>query len=134
MGFGQELVRLNRGVPGLVATAATILSFTIGSSLSFLATVRGGWVDQALPPWVSLMMPIPSLISALGVLSVVPVTLQGLILVMRLLDATRVFRLSRAVAMIGKLGLPDPGSIGTRNPDQVSGGQLQRVMTAMAPC
>ena len=82
-----------------VATAATILSFTIGSSLGFLAAVKGGWVDQGLSRWVDLMMSIPSLISALVVLSVMPVTLPVLILVMGLLDATRVFRLSRAVAV-----------------------------------
>lgn len=80
-----------------VATAATILSFTIVSSLGFLATVRGCWVDQILSRWVGLMMSIPSLISALVVLSVMPVTLPVLILVMGLLDATRVSRLSPAV-------------------------------------
>ena len=82
-----------------VATAATILSFSIGSSLGFLAAVKGGWVDQLLSRLVDLMMSIPSLISALVVLSVMPVTLPVLILVMGLLDATRVFRLSRAVAV-----------------------------------
>ena len=34
--------------------------------------------------------------------------------------------------LYGALNLPDPGSIGERYPHQVSGGQLQRVMTAMA--
>ncbi len=45
------------------------------------------------------MMAIPSLIIALVVLSVLPLNLTVLILVMGVLDATRVFRLSRAVAM-----------------------------------
>ncbi|MDX8503109.1 ABC transporter ATP-binding protein [Mesorhizobium sp. VK4C] len=40
----------------------------------------------------------------------------------------------RAVALFRKLSLPDPESIGERYPHQVSGGQLQRVMTAMALC
>ncbi len=40
----------------------------------------------------------------------------------------------RAVALFTKLGLPDPETIGNRYPHQVSGGQLQRVMTAMALC
>jgi peptide/nickel transport system permease protein len=83
----------------LVATAATILSFTTGSILGFTAAVAGGWVDQALSRFVDLMMSIPSLIFALVVLSVMPVTLPILILVMGLLDSTRVFRLSRAVAV-----------------------------------
>ncbi|MDQ2632282.1 MAG: ABC transporter ATP-binding protein [Pseudomonadota bacterium] len=40
----------------------------------------------------------------------------------------------RAVELFRKLGLPDPDNIGKRYPHQVSGGQLQRVMTAMALC
>jgi len=82
-----------------VATASTILSFTLGSTLGFFAAVKGGWVDQFLSRLVDLMMSIPSLISALVVLSVMPVTLPVLIIVMGVLDATRVFRLSRAVAV-----------------------------------
>lgn len=41
---------------------------------------------------------------------------------------------ARAVTLFEKLGLPDPKNIGSRYPHQVSGGQLQRVMTAMALC
>ena len=41
---------------------------------------------------------------------------------------------ARAVDLFGQLGLPDPENIGKRYPHQVSGGQLQRVMTAMALC
>ncbi|MFV0383175.1 ABC transporter ATP-binding protein [Paracoccus sp. (in: a-proteobacteria)] len=40
----------------------------------------------------------------------------------------------RARYLFGVLGLPDPESFGTRYPHQVSGGQLQRAMTAMALC
>ncbi|MCU0902990.1 MAG: ABC transporter ATP-binding protein [Tabrizicola sp.] len=40
----------------------------------------------------------------------------------------------RAVALFRKLGLPNPETIGERYPHQVSGGQLQRCMTAMALC
>ena len=48
--------------------------------------------------------------------------------------ATRAEAEARAVALFRKLGLPDPETIGKRYPHQVSGGQLQRVMTAMALC
>lgn len=41
---------------------------------------------------------------------------------------------ARAVMLFGKLGLPDPEKFGRRYPHQVSGGQLQRAMTAMALC
>ncbi len=40
----------------------------------------------------------------------------------------------RAVVLFEKLGLPDPENIGSRYPHQVSGGQLQRCMTALALC
>ena len=83
----------------LIATAGTLLSFVTGSILGFTAAVAGGWVDQALSRFVDLMMSIPSLIFALVVLSVMPVSLPIIILVMGFLDATRVFRLSRAVAL-----------------------------------
>jgi peptide/nickel transport system permease protein len=82
-----------------VASAATALSFTLGSVLGFSAAVAGGWVDQGLSRMVDLVMAIPALILALVILSVLPVTLTVLILVMGLLDATRVFRLARAVAV-----------------------------------
>ena len=82
-----------------IATAATLLSFSLGSVLGFLAAVMGGWVDQVLSRFVDLLMSIPSLIFALVVLSVMPVTVLVLILVMGLLDATRVYRLARAVAV-----------------------------------
>ncbi len=41
---------------------------------------------------------------------------------------------ARAVDLFAQLGLPNPESFGARYPHQVSGGQLQRAMTAMALC
>ncbi|MBV2143373.1 ABC transporter ATP-binding protein [Falsochrobactrum sp. TDYN1] len=40
----------------------------------------------------------------------------------------------RAIELFTMLGLPDPEHFGERYPHQVSGGQLQRAMTAMALC
>lgn len=82
-----------------IATAATIISFTTGSILGFTAAVIGGWVDQTLSRFVDLIMSIPTLIFALVVLSVMPVTIPMLIIVMGFLDSTRVYRLARAVAV-----------------------------------
>ena len=48
--------------------------------------------------------------------------------------ASRAEAEKRAVGLFRKLSLPDPENIGRRFPHQVSGGQLQRVMTAMALC
>jgi peptide/nickel transport system permease protein len=82
-----------------IATMGTILSFTTGAIFGFLAAVLGGWADQALSRFVDLVMAIPSLILALVILAMVPVSVPILILVMGLLDSTRVFRLARAVAV-----------------------------------
>ena len=82
----------------IIAGAATALSFTVGVLLGFVAAVMGGWVDQWLSRGVDALMAIPTLIFALVVLSVLPSTVLVLVLVLGILDATRVFRLSRAVA------------------------------------
>ncbi|MEI6099053.1 MAG: ABC transporter permease [Alphaproteobacteria bacterium] len=81
-----------------VALVSSLLSFAMGAFFGFLAVVRGGWIDMVLSRLVDLMMAVPSLIVALVVLSVLPLNLTVLILVMGVLDSTRVFRLSRAVA------------------------------------
>jgi peptide/nickel transport system ATP-binding protein len=45
---------------------------------------------------------------------------------------TRTMAEAKAVELFGALGLPRPESIGERYPHQLSGGQLQRLMAAMA--
>lgn len=82
-----------------VALSATVLSFSLGMLLSFTAAVTGGLVDQAFSRFNDLMMAIPSLIFALVVLAVLPQQLWILILVMAVLDSTRVYRIGRAVAL-----------------------------------
>jgi len=44
----------------------------------------------------------------------------------------RAFAKERAINLFARMGLPDPENIGSRYPHEVSGGQLQRAMTAMA--
>jgi peptide/nickel transport system permease protein len=82
-----------------IATMATAVSFITGSILGFTAAVLGGWIDQVMSRLVDLFMSIPSLILALVILSVLPVTIPTLVIVMGLLDSTRVYRLARAVAV-----------------------------------
>ncbi len=82
-----------------IAVMATALSFSLGAILGFTAAVVGSWLDTGMSRFVDLLMAIPTLIFALVVLSVLPSTLLTLILVMGILDATRVYRLSRAVAV-----------------------------------
>jgi len=82
-----------------VALAATFISFSLGMLLSFTAAVTGGFIDQLFSRFNDLMMAIPTLIFALVVLAVLPQQLWILILVMAVLDSTRVFRIGRAVAL-----------------------------------
>ncbi|TVP52488.1 MAG: ABC transporter permease [Halomonas sp.] len=82
-----------------IAALATALAFSLGSILGILAAVYGGWVDQLISRGVDILMSIPTLIFALVILSVMPSTILMLILIMGVLDSTRVFRISRAVAV-----------------------------------
>ena len=82
-----------------VALGATLISFSLGIILSFTAAVSRGPVDTVLSRFNDLMMSIPTLIFALVVLAVLPQNILILILVMAILDSTRVYRLGRAVAL-----------------------------------
>ncbi|AUO22735.1 MULTISPECIES: ABC transporter permease [unclassified Pseudomonas] len=82
-----------------IAFLTTVLAFLLGGLSGLIAAIKGGWVDQGLSRVVDILMAIPQLIFALLILSVVGTNATSLVLVIALLDSTRVFRLSRAVAM-----------------------------------
>jgi peptide/nickel transport system permease protein len=82
-----------------VALATTILSFTIGTIAGLFASIGGPVVDQVLSRFVDIMLSIPLLVFALIILSMFGSSIPTLILTIAILDSTRVFRLSRAVAM-----------------------------------
>ena len=67
--------------------------------LGLLAAAVGGWVDQVLSRIVDVLMAIPALIFALLLLTILGTSIVNMILVIALIDSTRVFRLARAVAM-----------------------------------
>ena len=71
----------------------------LGGALGLIAAVLGGWVDQVLSRAVDVLMAIPQLIFALVLLSIFGPSVVNLILIIAVLDSTRVFRLTRAVAM-----------------------------------
>jgi len=77
----------------------TSISFTIGIVTGFTAAVAKGWVDMALSRGVDLLLSMPTLIFAFIVLSVLGTSLPVLVVTLACLDATRVFRLSRALAL-----------------------------------
>ncbi len=82
-----------------IAFVTTIIAFLMGGGLALAAAVRGGWIDQVLSRFVDVLMAIPNLIFALMLLSMFGSSLINIIMIIAILDSTRVFRLTRAVAM-----------------------------------
>ncbi|WP_205962188.1 ABC transporter permease [Paracoccus siganidrum] len=82
-----------------IALLTTLLAFLLGSVTGLLAAALQGWIDMALSRVVDVLMAVPSLIFTLLALSALGPGVWNLILVIAVLDATRVFRLARATAM-----------------------------------
>lgn len=82
-----------------VALVTTALAFSIGAVAGLLAAALGRWVDLGLSRLVDVLMAVPSLILTLLALSALGPGVINLVLVVAVLDSTRVFRLSRATAM-----------------------------------
>jgi peptide/nickel transport system permease protein len=100
--LGRDMyTRLLYGARNTIAIAfvTTMLSFLVGSIMGFFAATLGGWTDLILSRIIDILMAFPTLIFALMVLSVVGTSISALIVTIALLDSTRVYRLSRAVAM-----------------------------------
>ena len=70
----------------------------MGSILGLGPRWTGGWLDQLLSRFVDALMSIPALIFSLLLLTIFGTSVLTLILVIAAVDATRVFRLARAVA------------------------------------
>jgi peptide/nickel transport system permease protein len=82
-----------------IAFVTTLLAFLVGAILGLLAATVRGWLDQLLSRAVDVLMAIPALIFQLLLLTIVGTSIPNLILVIALIDSTRVFRLARAVAV-----------------------------------
>jgi peptide/nickel transport system permease protein len=82
-----------------IALATTFLAFLIGVSLGLIAAINRSWLDQIISRGVDVLMAIPSLIFALMLLSIFGSSVWSLIIIIAVLDSTRVFRLTRAVAV-----------------------------------
>lgn len=94
----SRLIYAARNTVG-IAFATTALAFILGSILGLLAAIVGGWLDQLLSRTVDVLMAIPSLIFALLLLTIVGTSVFNMIVVIALIDSTRVYRLARSVAM-----------------------------------
>lgn len=82
-----------------IAVATTFLAFLIGGTLGLAAAISQNWLDHLLSRSVDVLMAIPSLIFALMLLSMFGSTAINLIFIIAVLDSTRVFRITRAVAL-----------------------------------
>ncbi len=82
-----------------IALITTVISFLVGVSLGVLTALERGWLDQGISRIVDAFLAIPVLIFALMMLAIVGKGLVNLVIILALLDSTRVFRLARAVAL-----------------------------------
>lgn len=82
-----------------IALLTTLFAFLLGGVSGIMAAIIGGWVDQVLSRVVDLLMAIPALIFSMLLLSIFGSSLVSLVLIIGLLDATRVFRIARAVSL-----------------------------------
>ena len=100
--IGRDLLsRLIYGARNTIALAllSTMVSFTGGAVLGFIAATMGGNVDQVLSRVVDVIISIPTLIASLIVLSALGTATPTLIVVIGIIYAMPVFRIARAVAM-----------------------------------
>jgi peptide/nickel transport system permease protein len=100
--IGRDLLtRLIFGARNTMALAivSTMVSFTMGAVLGFVAATMGGRVDQILSRMVDVVISIPTLIASLIVLSAVGTATPTLVLVIGIIYAMPVFRIARAVAI-----------------------------------
>jgi len=98
--LGRDMLsRLIYGARNTIALAfiTTIGAFVLGTTTGLLAAVVGGRVDQLLSRIVDVVMSIPLLIFALLLLTILGTSIANLVLVIAVLDSTRVFRLARSV-------------------------------------
>lgn len=82
-----------------LALVTTLVSFSVGIALGFTAAVSGGWVDNVMSRINDAVMAFPSIILALMVMVALGSSIPVMVLTVAAIDATRVFRVSRALAM-----------------------------------
>ena len=82
-----------------IALAAVVIAFAIGGVTGMLSAILGGWYDTVISRIVDILMAIPGLVFALLILTVLGTTITTLVLVIAVLDSTRVYRITRAAAM-----------------------------------
>ena len=82
-----------------IALAAVVIAFAIGGVTGMLSAILGGWYDTIISRIVDILMAIPGLVFALLILTILGTSMTTLVLVIAVLDSTRVYRITRASAM-----------------------------------
>ena len=82
-----------------IALAAVVIAFAIGGVTGMLSAILGGWYDTIISRIVDILMAIPGLVFALLILTILGTSMTTLVLVIAVLDSTRVYRITRAAAM-----------------------------------
>lgn len=82
-----------------IALVTTLLAFLAGSATGLAAGTLGGVADRLMGMAADVLMAIPSLILALLLLTIFGSSIPVLVGIIAALEATRVFRLARALAV-----------------------------------
>lgn len=82
-----------------IALITTLLAFFLGGTIGIMAAVLGGWYDQLTSRTVDVLMAIPGLIFAMLLLTIFGTSIPSLIIIIGVLDSTKVFRIARAVSL-----------------------------------
>jgi len=100
--LGRDMLsRLLYGARRTLGLAAliTMLAFGVGVLLGFLSAIAGGWIEGLISRVNDVLLAFPSLILALIVIAALGTSLSVLVLTVALIEATRVFRVARALGM-----------------------------------
>ncbi|QKC70297.1 MULTISPECIES: ABC transporter permease [Mesorhizobium] len=81
-----------------IAFITTSLAFVVGAGLGIFSAVSSPWCDSILSVVADTLMAIPQLIFALILLALFGSSITSIVLIIAMLNATQIFRLSRLLA------------------------------------
>lgn len=81
-----------------IAFITTSLAFVVGAGLGIFSAISSPWLDNILSVVADTLMAIPQLIFALILLALFGSSITSIVLIIAMLNATQIFRLSRLLA------------------------------------
>lgn len=82
-----------------IAVLTTVIAAVVGGVTGLIAGSLRGWVDQLLGRLVDVLMAVPSLILTLLMLAICGTSIFSMVMIIALVESTRIFRLARALAL-----------------------------------